>query len=130
MASVESSRRLSPGFAGRLNLAIDLLVLVGSLIAGVWLTGAHYQTESLWFSIAAVAVWVITATALDALCAAYARGETDEFVKPTAIVPAGSSPAQPSIAAARHSRPAAIICSRCCCNRPDSAKRSKIACDS
>jgi exopolysaccharide biosynthesis polyprenyl glycosylphosphotransferase len=64
MASAGPSRRLSPGFAGRLNLAIDLFVLVGSLVAGVWLPGAHYQTETLWFSISAVAVWVVTATAL------------------------------------------------------------------
>ena len=64
MASAVSSRRLSPGFAGRLNLAIDLVVLVGSLLAGAWLTDAPYETASLWFSISAVAVWVITATAL------------------------------------------------------------------
>ena len=35
-------------------------------------------------------------TAVDGLRAAYARGETDEFVKPTAIVPPAAAPARMS----------------------------------
>ena len=62
--AVSTGRRLSPGFAGRVNLAIDLFVLVGSLVAGVRLSGAPFGGEALWFSVSAVAVWVVTATAL------------------------------------------------------------------
>jgi 2,3-bisphosphoglycerate-independent phosphoglycerate mutase len=38
----------------------------------------------------------LATSAVEGLRAAYARGETDEFVKPTAIVPAGAAPARMS----------------------------------
>ena len=57
-------RRLTPGLAGYLNLFVDLLLLVGAQVAGVRLSGNPYQNEAIWFSLAAIAVWVVTATAL------------------------------------------------------------------
>ena len=59
-----SGRRLTPGLAGKLNLVVDLAILVGSLALGVQGSGHPYQHEAVWFSVSAVSVWVVTATAL------------------------------------------------------------------
>lgn len=59
--------KLAPGFSSRLNLLVDLALLVGAVHGSAyWTTGTfHPASVTLgWLSLALVAVWLITATAL------------------------------------------------------------------
>lgn len=53
---------LSPGFAAKLNLTVDLALLVGALYASARLGGAGLELP--WVVLASVAVWLVTGTAL------------------------------------------------------------------
>jgi exopolysaccharide biosynthesis polyprenyl glycosylphosphotransferase len=55
---------LAPGLAGKLNLIVDLVLLLGALFVAVRLSGHTLSHENAVFSVSAVAVWIITATAL------------------------------------------------------------------
>lgn len=58
---------LSPGFAARLNLVVDLLLLLGTLYVSSILAGSPGWPPALelpWLGLSAVAVWVVTGTAL------------------------------------------------------------------
>src|SRR5437660_109624 len=59
--------KLAPGFSSRLNLLVDLLLLVGAVQVSAFWTTQHFHPASVtlaWLSLALVAVWLITATAL------------------------------------------------------------------
>jgi exopolysaccharide biosynthesis polyprenyl glycosylphosphotransferase len=54
---------LAPGFTSKLNLAVDLVLLLAA-IAFASLTGSQLMAESIWFASSAVAAWVVASTAL------------------------------------------------------------------
>lgn len=58
--------RLAPGFTARLNLVVDLLVLVGAFFASAaWTHSVRLGTgELVWFAVGLTAVWLVSATAL------------------------------------------------------------------
>jgi exopolysaccharide biosynthesis polyprenyl glycosylphosphotransferase len=59
--------RLAPGFAAKLNLTVDLVLLVGVLAGAAWLSGQLQGVQG-WalpcVALTAVLVWLITGTAL------------------------------------------------------------------
>jgi exopolysaccharide biosynthesis polyprenyl glycosylphosphotransferase len=59
--------RLAPGFTAKLNLIVDLVVLLGAIFGSTILSGRPVSSEShelVWFAIAATAVWLVTGAAL------------------------------------------------------------------
>jgi exopolysaccharide biosynthesis polyprenyl glycosylphosphotransferase len=62
--SKSPAKRLSPGFTGRLNLAVDLLLLFGGILISAHSAYDSFPQSTAWFTVSAAATWVIVATAL------------------------------------------------------------------
>ncbi|XXF78063.1 sugar transferase [Myxococcaceae bacterium GXIMD 01537] len=60
----EGRHPLAPGFASKLNLAVDLLLVLGALWAATLLKGRPPALELLWLGLASSAAWLVTGTAL------------------------------------------------------------------
>jgi exopolysaccharide biosynthesis polyprenyl glycosylphosphotransferase len=73
---------LSPGFAAKLNVAVDLVLLLGALYASSLLGGhAHpFTLQFWWLGLAAVCVWAVTGTALCLYDSRFAERDTLDVV--------------------------------------------------
>lgn len=78
--------RLSPGLAGRLNLAADVIVLLPGLVSAVLLSGREPSHEFWWFTLSALSVWVVTATALRYYAFDMARSAMDHIALTTVLL--------------------------------------------